>query len=326
MSNFRKYDHVERVGHPDVEGIDIGTVHIFPKLDGTNASVWLEMSPCGEVGTLGCGSRRREITPKDDNHGFAKWAHDTDIDAGGFHRLTELLVEHPTWVLYGEWLVPHTLKTYRDDTWRKFYVFDVWDRATERYVPFDEYAHVLDDAGVNVIWPLAIATNPRSDQIIGWAEGNTFLVKEGEGPGEGVVLKNYAWTNKHGRQPWAKHVRGEFKEKHGKAMGVPEPDGGFQVELAAVEELLTAEMVQKTLTATVMAVAGSPQPTAKISSLALEHRAKVIPRLLETVYHDFVVEETWTILKKWKAHQTIDFKRLRSAVVAKTKTYCPELF
>lgn len=44
---FRKYQHVERFGTSEVEGIDLGTCYIYPKIDGTNASVWL-----GEDGTL----------------------------------------------------------------------------------------------------------------------------------------------------------------------------------------------------------------------------------------------------------------------------------
>jgi len=43
---------------------------ITEKLDGTNASIYI-----GEDGTFLCGSRRRWITPEDDNYGFAKWCH-----------------------------------------------------------------------------------------------------------------------------------------------------------------------------------------------------------------------------------------------------------
>ena len=37
-STFRRYDHVERLGHTEVEGIAVGRAHVFPKLDGANAS------------------------------------------------------------------------------------------------------------------------------------------------------------------------------------------------------------------------------------------------------------------------------------------------
>jgi hypothetical protein len=313
---FRPYDHVERLGHPDVEGIDIGQVHVFPKLDGTNASVWL-----GEDGRIHAGSRRREVTVDSDNHGFAAWVALTVVP---FH---DLLDERPSWILYGEWLVPHTLKTYREDAWRRFWIFDVFDRERGRYVPFEEYVDVLHEARLDVVMPLALATNPTAESLTGWVRANTFLLRDGAGHGEGIVLKNYAWTNGHGRQPWAKLVANEFKEQHGKAMGYPTPDGGFQVELAAAEALLTEEVVKKALAKIVHDVAGEiGEYEGPDSAFALKHRSRIIPRLLETVFHDFVVEESWTILRKWKSHQTIDFKRLRAAVIVRTKSLMPEVF
>lgn len=66
MTLFRRYDHVERVNHDDVQGLLVGRVHVFPKLDGTNASVWME------GGELRFGSRNRPVTPEDDNAGFAR--------------------------------------------------------------------------------------------------------------------------------------------------------------------------------------------------------------------------------------------------------------
>lgn len=39
---FKKYQHVERFGTDETEGINIGKCYVFPKIDGTNSSVWLE--------------------------------------------------------------------------------------------------------------------------------------------------------------------------------------------------------------------------------------------------------------------------------------------
>ena len=38
---FLKYQHVERVGTSEVENIELGTCYVFPKIDGTNASIWI---------------------------------------------------------------------------------------------------------------------------------------------------------------------------------------------------------------------------------------------------------------------------------------------
>lgn len=44
---------------------------VTEKIDGTNACIYI-----GEDGTFLTGSRKRWITPEDDNYGFAKWANE----------------------------------------------------------------------------------------------------------------------------------------------------------------------------------------------------------------------------------------------------------
>ena len=65
--SFKKYQHLEKLGREEVEGINIGECYIFPKLDGTNASLWYEN------GTLYCGSRNRILTIDNDNAGFCNY-------------------------------------------------------------------------------------------------------------------------------------------------------------------------------------------------------------------------------------------------------------
>lgn len=299
---FRRFDHVERLGHDEVAGIELGEVYVFPKLDGTNASVWCD----GASGLPRAGSRNREITPSDDNHGFAAWAY---VDP----RLRELVRNHRSLILYGEWLVPHTLKTYRDDAWRRFWIFDVWDRMTERYLPFEEYRSLARECyGLDVIDPLWRATNPSEDQLRRATEGNTYLVCDGAGLGEGVVIKRYDWTNKYGRQPWAKVVRNEFKEDNRRAFGVAERGAEYQAEVDLAQRAVTPALVQK--------------ERAKIEALGDVDRRSLIPRLLGTVYHCVVTEELWDFVKRTKPAPTIDFGKLQRAVFAQTKRVAPDLF
>ena len=39
---FKKYQHVERLENEEVRGIENGICHIYPKIDGTNASVQMD--------------------------------------------------------------------------------------------------------------------------------------------------------------------------------------------------------------------------------------------------------------------------------------------
>jgi hypothetical protein len=319
MSDFRKYDHVERHGHIEVEGLDVGEVYVFPKLDGTNSSVWL-----GEDGEVRAGSRRRTLAAGKDNAGFFEHS----IKDPG---IKGLLRNFPSWRVYGEWLVPHTLKTYREDAWHKFYIFDVFDHNTNRYLHYVDYAFVAGIHNLEVIEPLCKIANPTKEQLLQLVEANTYLIADGAGAGEGIVLKNYEWKNRFGRQPWAKIVRNEFKEENARAFGVPEKSGKFQVEAEIAEEFVTEVLVQKELAKIANSFIILEHPfdidlEFDYQARAIEgNRPKIIPRLLQTVFHCVVTEELWAALKKYK-DPTIDFKRLRQHCIMQTKKHAPDLF
>jgi len=190
---FIKYPHVERFGTDEVQSIELGECFIFPKIDGTNASVWIDD---GEA--ICSGSRNRELSLDNDNAGFHA-AIQEHIEIAGFLR------NNPQLRLYGEWLVPHSLKTYRDDAWRTFYVFDVYHNEDERFLPYNEYAPMLDgEYDIELIHPLAIIKNASYEQLLAQAEKNVFLIEEGKGSGEGIVIKNYEYENRYGRTTWPK--------------------------------------------------------------------------------------------------------------------------
>lgn len=315
---FRKYDHVERLGHDEVSEITIGDVYVFPKIDGTNASVWFG------GGLIHCGSRTRTLSREADNAGFWLWVSD---HAGDIWRLAEQGHEH--WTLYGEWLVPHTLKTYREDVWRRFWVFDVFDNEAGAYLHYKEWEPIVRAAGLDVIDPLCVITNPSEKQLQWEVEQNAYLILDGGGAGEGVVIKNYEWKNRFGRQPWAKIVRNEFKEENRRAFGVNEKSGEFQVEAAIAEEFVTQALVEKTRAKIISdiweAEEGTPITLQIRRQLEERDRGKVIPQLLGTVFYELVREELWTALKKHK-FPVLDFKTLRAHSILWTKRYAADLF
>ena len=201
MTQFTKYMHIERYPCSEVDGITNGKTYIFPKLDGTNSSVWL-----GEDGELCAGSRNNKLTEQWDNRGFlarmkmSPWCLD-------------FLKEHPTYIIYGEYLVPHTLKDYAIGAWDKFYVFDVLDTENHRWLSYEEYRDLLLPAGFNVIPPLAVLNNPALDdeEIQSYLNNNHYLMIDETHIGEGIVIKNYNYQNPYGRVTWAKVVTPVFK-------------------------------------------------------------------------------------------------------------------
>ena len=65
---FERYQHIERIGTVETNGIEFGTCFIFPKIDGTNGQLWIT------AGVLRAGSRNRELSLDNDNQGFMQWA------------------------------------------------------------------------------------------------------------------------------------------------------------------------------------------------------------------------------------------------------------
>lgn len=296
---FREYMHLEKFGNTEVESIELGKTYIFPKIDGTNASLWLEET------SVEAGSRTRQLSLEADNAGFLAWVR------GGVAYLDDFFTAKPKWRLYGEWLVPHTFKGYRQDAWRKFYVFDVFNDETGEYLPYDVYQPILEEYGVEYIPPLAIVKNADYDTFLKLIAQNFFLCPDGGEPGEGIVIKNYDYYNKFGRQCWAKVIRNEFKEAHHKAMGAPEINNSRMNEERIVDKAVTAHLVTKTL-----------------DKIRLENEgwsSKNIPELLNRVFYDVVREELWDCLKEIE-FGTVNFKTLKAVTIQKIKTLRPEIF
>ena len=294
---FNKYQHVERLGTVETENIEIGECWLFPKLDGSNGQVWVN-----DNGKICCGSRNRELTLENDNQGFMAWVLEQD-------NIREFFSNYQNLRLFGEWLIPHTLRTYEQSAWKKFYVFDVMD-ANGNYLPYEVYKTILDAYDIEYIPPICKIRNPTVERIVNQLEKNVYLIEDGKGAGEGIVIKNYSYRNKYGRQTWAKVVRNEFKAKHSKSQ-VTEVKEKIGVESAIVDKYVTESLVTKEF--------------AKIENENGGWSSKMIPRLLNTVYYCLVKEESWNFIKENK-NPKIDFKRLMTLSFQKTKELKPELF
>jgi len=315
---YKEYQHVVKLDDPEVDGLLVGRCHIFPKIDGTNGTVWFNNGVC-------TGSRRRDLSKEGsgDNQGFRAYIENDE-------RFKKFFYEFPSCRLYGEWLVPHTLKTYRDDAWRRFYVFDVTSvrmNNEEFYVNYDEYSQWLKHYNIDFITPIKIITDPTHDQLLYCVEQNTFLIKENSGVGEGIVIKNYRFVNKYGRVTWAKIVRNEFKDALHKEQGSPELMNRL-IEKELVDKFLSEVDVTKVI-GNIKATRTDPMITfLGVEGSNVEFKKEWIPQLLETVYYDFVRENIWSMTKYLKANKarSIDFNNLKQHTFNKVKEFYPQLF
>lgn len=290
---FRRYQHLERFGTVETEGIDKGMCYIYPKIDGTNSSLWWN-------GGLQAGSRNRHLTLENDNAGFYEWALKQE-------NIIEFFLHYPNLRLYGEWLVPHTLKTYQESAWRNFYVFDVMD--VNGYLTYDQYSELLNKYGIDYIPPICKIENPTYERLINQLEKNDYLIEDGEGTGEGIVIKNYDYINRFGRVVWAKIVKNEFKAKHRKGK-VTELKENKIIEQEIAEKFVTKSLIEKEF--------------AKIESES-GWSSKLIPRLLNTVFYCLIKEDSWNFIKEHK-NPTIDYKRLLYFSNNKVKELMAHLF
>lgn len=299
---FEKYMHIEKLGNDEVEGVLEGKVSVFPKIDGTNSSLWFE------DGIIKAGSRNRELTLDNDNAGFCEFVK-------GDTRINAFFKENPNCRLYGEWLVPHSLKTYEDSAWRKFYIFDMkyylHSESDGSFVPYETYKDVLDKYELDYISPIIVYENATEEKLIQLLDKNTYLIKDGEGVGEGIVIKNYDYKNKYGRTTWAKIVTNSFKDKNRKAFRTQLVTLKDTIEKNIIDECITKELIDK-----------------EYEKIKLDNggwNGKCIARLLSTVYHCLINEELWNILKKNK-NITINFKLLNSFCISKIKEVRQDIF
>ena len=280
---FNKYQHIERFGTDEVENIEFGRCFIFYKIDGTNGQVYLDAD-----GNIKAGSRNRVLTLENDNANFYQYVLQNE-------RIKKYLEKHPNHRLYGEWLVPHSIKTYRKDAWRRFYIFDVAlhkEDDTEEYIPYEIYQPLLEEFELDYIPPLAILKNPTEESLIRCLEKTgQFLVEDGKGNGEGIVIKNYDFYNKYGRQTWAKIVSNEFKEVHAKAMGADVVTQQQIIEEKIINKYCTEAFIEKEY--------------AKIVNEKEGWRSQYIPMLLGRVFSELIKEETWNFIKEFKTDDTI---------------------
>lgn len=307
MEEYKKYQHIEKLGSDEVDGILLGKTYIFYKIDGTNGKIWFEN------GEIKFGSRNRVLSLDTDNAGFMlKMSQD--------ERIIKFFNKYPNYILFGEWLVPHTLKTYKTDSWRKFYVFDVCECLKERlpsgenfkYINYDVYKPILEEFKIDYIPAIAIGNNITEKQCEKLLEKTgDFLVEQGKGYGEGIVIKNYDYKNKYGRQTWAKIVLGEFKIKNAKAFGSCVIGGESTTEQKIIDKFLSVDFIEKEYNKIIIEMNG--------------WHSKFIPMLFGKCWFEFIKDNINLILKEFKMPK-IDFSILNKLMIIKIKEFKKILF
>lgn len=169
-------------------------INISVKIDGANSSIKL-----GDDGKLIAFSRKNELTYSNTLRGF--WNYVQLLDTSKFKDLGNR-------ILFGEWLVSHTVKYY-PESYNKWYVYDLYDLDTEQWLPQTEVKAFAESHGLEYIHVL------YDGPFVSWEHCRTFLNSPAYGDQqEGVVIKNQSKLNNPDvRQPfYLKIVNDSFAE------------------------------------------------------------------------------------------------------------------
>lgn len=276
---MKKYKDIERLKDKYATAFKPGEhITITEKIDGANASIVVN-----ENGTLTACSRRNELSESNTLQGFYNFVQ-TLVPEDVATVLT------PRYILFGEWLVKHTIK-YPEDRMRQFYVFDIYDTETEQYMPWEFTKTVAAFLNLKTV-PLFYDGPFTSWEDIYSYVGKTEM--DAEPTGEGIVIKSQdRLDNKFSGTPeYVKIVAKEFSEVHDSKPHNVDPE-----KLAAKT---AAEELAKTIVTERRIIKGLEKfiEDTLIPSDWDEHDlgtiAKHLPR---AVYNDCVKEEPETVEK-----------------------------
>ena len=176
----KHYMDIERLKPSFVEGFEVGDdIVIQEKIDGANFSIRYDK----EDNSVKAFSRKKELNFSNNLRGAWEWSQKLSVDL-----IKSVLGDNL--VLFGEWLVPHTVK-YPDDKYQNAYFFDVYNTETEEYLIQDKVKKIISDLNLNYVPVFYIG------KFISWDNVKSYIGNTEMGGlfGEGIVVKNQTKLN-----------------------------------------------------------------------------------------------------------------------------------
>lgn len=227
MSEMKKYMSIVRLGHRSTVGVlkEGDNIVIQEKIDGANSSFKADKN-----GVLKCFSRNVELDEHNTLRGFYNWVHDS-INP-------EDLIEDV--VYYGEWNCKHKIE-YPEDVTNQFYLFDLLNEDTDKFLPFSEVKNEAKRLNINLI-PLFYEGKYKDfDHLMSFV-GKTKLGGE---EGEGIVVKNIDFIDRFGKQLFVKLVSEKFAERQ--KQKAPKDPSKVTQEMVFVNTFVKKPRVEKIL-------------------------------------------------------------------------------
>ncbi|EPC8411051.1 RNA ligase family protein [Bacillus thuringiensis] len=226
----KKYQDITRLGHKTtVDVLKEGDyIVIQEKLDGANASFRRD----GDV--IRAFSRNKELDEHNNLGGFWQWTQTLDV--------TKLREEG---IYFGEWLNPHKVKY--PEYAKTFWLYDIFDTETQRYINFKLVKKVSRQLGLNLI-PVFYEGEYQSFEHLQSFVGKTALggVLGDLETGEGIVVKNVDYVDRFGNQKFVKLVTDAFREIQSQK-APKDPKKALTQEQSFVNQVVTEARIEKFL-------------------------------------------------------------------------------
>lgn len=266
---------IERLKEKFEEGFGVGDhIVIQEKIDGANFSIRYDE----ETDSVSAFSRKNLLNFKNNLRGAYEWSQKLNKDL-----VKEVLGNNK--VLFGEWLVPHTI-VYPKERYHNAYFYDVYDLEKEGYLPQNEVKDIVNR--LNLIYVPVF----YDGEFTSWEDVREFVGKTELGGelGEGIVVKNQTRLNDpNTKLPfYTKIVTEKFSEHMKQRVVDPEKLAERERLNTIAETIVTRARVEKTLNKLV--------DEGIIPEDWDEHDMSTIAKnLSKRVYEDCVKEESETV-------------------------------
>lgn len=282
MTKYRSYPKIFSLYKQEVDGILNTKSVVQIKIDGANAVIYQN------DGQIRCGTRTRELPLEESFRGFQEYVRANFNLAMYFSR-------NPYHILYGEWLVPHSIR-YDPTFYNHFYLFDIYDTQTGLYLPQEDVESEAEFLGLKYPPMLGTFDNLTKDKL------DEFLKESWGGQKyEGVVIKPIDFVNEFGDRPYGKYVSQAFKEKNAIVFGGNDKHSEFYWEQYITNKYCSLATLKKIMGKL------SPEINERLDK-------KHTPRVASSCVHDSITENAYEIFKKVPK---VDNKKLNSLMTKK---------
>lgn len=274
MKEIKKYMDIVRYGKPQTAGVltpgDI--ISITEKIDGANASFTRDEDCKSPLG-ISAFSRRQRVDYSNTLQGYYDWIVKNIVP------IKERLV--PTYRYIGEWLAPHKV-AYKEEYYRNFYLFSIWDEELEEYLPDDLIISEAERLGLNTVPYFYIGEFKDYDQLTQYIGKSTMTLRPNEG--EGIVVKNPKYKDRNQEQCFVKLVSERFAEVQKQKL--PKNPNIYDKERELIKTVLTKPRVEKIMLKQV------DEGVLTRDDFIIEKMGLLIKTLSPLVFEDMIKEES----------------------------------